>query len=29
MKSQNTNKIGKRRSFLVKELYPNFELNKF
>jgi len=29
MKSQNTNRIGKHRSFLMKELLPNFELNKF
>jgi len=28
MKSQNVNKIGKRRGFLQKELSPNFEGNK-
>jgi len=28
MKSQNIDRIGKHRGFLVKELLPNFELNK-
>lgn len=29
MKSQDINRIGKHSNFFAKELYPNFEENKF